>query len=67
MSVRMDADLRQALIDLANERGESISDVIRRASLQLIGTCPTCGQAIPAKGAEQPPPDAGDSDPGGAS
>lgn len=42
VSVRMPADLLAAMRRLADDRGESLSDVLRRASLLVLGICPTC-------------------------
>ena len=46
-SFRLPADLVKALKDHAAAGGESLSDVLRRASLMMLGTCPTCGQKAP--------------------
>lgn len=43
-SVRMSPDLLAALREHASQAGESLSDVMRRAALEMLGTCPTCGQ-----------------------
>lgn len=43
-SFRLPADLLEALRKHAEERGESFSDVLRRAALMVLGVCPTCGQ-----------------------
>ena len=43
-SFRLPGDLVAALRSLAEENGESMSDVLRRAALMVLGICPTCGR-----------------------
>ena len=43
-SFRLSPDLVEALRKHAEENGESLSDVLRRAALLVLGICPTCGQ-----------------------
>ena len=46
ISVRMPADVVAALRKRAEESGESLSNVLRRAALMALGICPTCGQPV---------------------
>ncbi len=46
-SVRMPPELGAALRAHAEETGESMSDVIRRAALLALGRCPTCERDWP--------------------
>ena len=46
-SVRLPGDLAAALKQRAAENGESLSDVMRRGALMVLGICPTCGQKAP--------------------
>lgn len=46
-SFRLPGDLAAALRQHATENGESLSDVMRRAALLVLGFCPTCGQKVP--------------------
>ncbi len=48
-SFRLPGDVVAALRTRAEVTGETFSDVLRRAALQLLGICPTCGQAIPGE------------------
>ena len=48
LSARLSADLVAALKKHATEGGESLSDVLRRGALMVLGICPTCGQKTPA-------------------
>lgn len=41
-SFRLDAEIVAALRKVAEERGESLSDVLRRGALLVLGYCPTC-------------------------
>ena len=43
-SFRLPGDLLAALRQRADENGEPLSDVLRRAVLLVLGKCPTCGQ-----------------------
>ena len=45
----MDPDVTRAMQELANQRGETFSDVMRDAALLLLGNCPTCGHKIERK------------------
>jgi hypothetical protein len=55
-SFRLPAELVAALRKHAEERGETISEALRRGVLMVLGKCPTCGQALQAAadGAEAP-------------
>ena len=33
----------------AEENGESLSDLLRRGALMVLGICPTCGQKAPGE------------------
>lgn len=46
-SFRLPAELAAALRKHATENDESLSDVMRRAALMVLGICPTCGQKAP--------------------
>jgi hypothetical protein len=46
-SFRLPSDVVEALRRHAEERGETLTETMRRAALTLLGTCPTCGQTIP--------------------
>lgn len=46
-SVRLPADIVAALRKLGGENGETMSDLIRRGTLMVLGFCPTCGQPAP--------------------
>lgn len=54
-SFRLPADIVTALRERAERNGESVSDLLRRAALMVLGICPTCGQPTPAaaSGTEQ--------------
>lgn len=41
-SFRLETEIVTALRKLAAERGESLSDVLRRGALLVLGYCPTC-------------------------
>ena len=43
-SFRLPADMVEALRKKGNETGESMSDLLRRGALMVLGTCPTCGR-----------------------
>lgn len=47
LSVRMPFELGAALRAHAYETGESLSDVLRRAALLVLGRCPTCERNWP--------------------
>jgi hypothetical protein len=47
VSVRLPADLMQALRKRADENGMTVSDALRYGALMLLGICPTCGQKAP--------------------
>ena len=46
-SIRLPVELAAALKRRADERGESLGDVMRRGALMVLGICPTCGQKAP--------------------
>lgn len=46
-SARLPADLVAALKQRAAQNGESLSDLLRRGALMVLGVCPTCGQKAP--------------------
>jgi hypothetical protein len=46
-SFRLPVEIVAALRKHAEERGETLTDTMRRAALTILGTCPTCGQAAP--------------------
>jgi hypothetical protein len=43
-SFRLPSDIVTALRKLAEEQGETLSDVLRQAALAKLGICPTCGR-----------------------
>jgi len=43
-SFRLPGDVVTALRQLADENGESVSDVLRRGAMMVLGICPTCGR-----------------------
>lgn len=43
-SARLPGDIVAALKKLAEENGESVSDLLRRGALMVLGICPTCGR-----------------------
>jgi hypothetical protein len=43
-SFRLPGDVVSALRKMAEENGETVSDLLRRGALMILGTCPTCGQ-----------------------
>jgi hypothetical protein len=43
-SFRLPGDVVAALRKMADEGGETVSDLLRRGALMILGTCPTCGQ-----------------------
>lgn len=45
-SFRLPGDIIAALRKLAEDRGETLSDVLRQAALVRLGICPTCGRTI---------------------
>lgn len=49
------AGLLAALREHAEENGETLADVMRRAALTLLGACPTCGQPAPKDPAPKDP------------
>lgn len=51
-SFRLEADLVAALRKHAEERDESMSDVLRRGALMVLGYCPTCQRKIETGAAE---------------
>lgn len=46
-SARLPGDMVAALKQKAAENGESLSDLLRRGALMVLGICPTCGQKAP--------------------
>lgn len=48
ISARLPADLLAALRAHAEENDETVSDLVRRGALMVLGVCPTCGQKAPA-------------------
>jgi hypothetical protein len=46
ISLRLPPDLAEGLRRHADGTGTSVSDLLRRAALELLGTCPTCGQPV---------------------
>jgi hypothetical protein len=46
-SARLPADLVAALKQRAVQNDESLSDLLRRGALMVLGICPTCGQKAP--------------------
>jgi hypothetical protein len=53
-SFRLPADLVAALRQRAAENGESLSDLLRRGALMVLGICPTCGQSAPQQQGGRP-------------
>lgn len=49
-SLRMDPELSARLRRMADEKGQTFSDVMREAVRSYLGDCPACGQQIPAVG-----------------
>ncbi len=49
-SARLPAEMVAALKQMAAETGESLSDLLRRGALLVLGICPTCGQKAPQAG-----------------
>lgn len=45
LSVRLPADLAEALKLMAERDGTSASDVVRSAVMEKLGYCPTCKRA----------------------
>jgi hypothetical protein len=43
-SFRLPGDVVAALRKLGNQTGESMSDLLRRGALVVLGICPTCGR-----------------------
>lgn len=43
-SFRLPADVVTALRKLGGETGETMSDLLRRGALIVLGICPTCGR-----------------------
>jgi hypothetical protein len=48
-SARLPGEIVAALKKLAEENGESLSDMLRRGALMVLGICPTCGQKAAAE------------------
>ena len=46
VSLRMDPDMVTAVQALADQSGETFSDIMRRGALMVLGKCPTCGHKI---------------------
>lgn len=46
-SARLPGDIVTALRKMADESGETMSDLLRRGALMVLGICPTCGQPAP--------------------
>lgn len=46
ISVRVKPELLTALRLLADERGESLSETLRRGALLVLGHCPTCHRRV---------------------
>ena len=51
-SFRLEPDLVAALRKHAEEREESLSDVLRRGALMVLGYCPTCQRKVETETAE---------------
>jgi hypothetical protein len=49
-SARLPGEIVAALKKRAEENGESLSDMLRRGALMVLGICPTCGQKAPEAG-----------------
>lgn len=45
-SARLPPDLVAALRVKAEANGESVSDLLRRGALMVLGNCPTCGRPM---------------------
>lgn len=45
-SARLPADVVAALRKRAGENGETVSDLLRRGALMVLGICPTCGRPV---------------------
>lgn len=43
-SARLPGDIVAALRKMAEENGETLSDLMRRGALMVLGICPTCGR-----------------------
>ena len=43
-SFRLPADVTEALRKLGDDTGETMSDLLRRGALMVLGICPTCGR-----------------------
>jgi len=56
-SFRLPGDIVAALRKHADDSGETLSDVLRRGALMVLGTCPTCGQKAPAPMSGEEPGD----------
>lgn len=54
VSVRLPAELLQALRERAEADGLTISDALRIGALMLLGICPTCGQKAPGPAERTP-------------
>jgi uncharacterized Zn finger protein (UPF0148 family) len=54
-SARLPGDLVAALKQRAAENDESLSDLLRRGALMVLGICPTCGQKAPSPAAAEVP------------
>jgi hypothetical protein len=48
-SFRLPGDLVAALRQRAADNDESMSDILRRGALMVLGICPTCGQKAPGE------------------
>lgn len=46
-SFRLQSDIVKALKERAAQNEESLSDILRRGALMVLGVCPTCGQKAP--------------------
>lgn len=47
VSLRLDEEIADALHNAAEDQGVTMTSLIRKALLDYLGTCPTCGQEIP--------------------
>ena len=47
-SFRLPAEVAAALRKLSSETGETVSDLLRRGALTVLGICPTCGRGVEA-------------------
>jgi hypothetical protein len=45
-SFRLPGDVVAALRVLAEENGETLTDVLRKGALMVLGKCPTCGRDV---------------------